>query len=94
MCVAALGTLFFAKHTASCSWTVQPKVKYRQPDKGQNVSIQDMLENSGLGWAESQPPGLLPLAGCGAMPGNGAHPQFHNEVLGKVRRISPLMVCG
>lgn len=54
-----------------------------QPDKGQNVSVQDMLESAEWGWAESQPLGLFPLAGRGAPPGNGAHPQFHKELLGK-----------
>lgn len=62
----------------------------RQPDKGQNVSILDMLETAGQGWAESQPPGLFPLAGGGATPGNGATHNFTEELLGKPGGITQL----
>lgn len=52
-----------------------------------------MLETAGQGWAESQPPGLFPLAGGGTTPGNGAHPQLHSGALGEARRNHPTTVC-
>lgn len=42
-----------------------------------------MLEGAGLGWAEGQPPGPVPLAGHGATLANGGHPQSAAELLGK-----------
>ena len=71
VCSGGASTQLFLKMTAS------------QSDERQNASIRDMLEGAGLGWAEGQPPGPVPLAGHGATLANGGHPQSAAELLGK-----------
>lgn len=70
VCSGGASTQLFLKMTASRS------------DERQNASIRDVLEGAGLGWAEGQPPGPIPLAGHGATPANGAH-ESAAELLGK-----------
>lgn len=70
VCSGGASTQLFLKMTASRS------------DERQNASIRDVLEGAGLGWAEGQPPGPIPLAGHGATPAKGAH-ESAAELLGK-----------
>lgn len=72
-----------AKHTASGSWVVQPEMKASRPQKGQNVSIQDIREKPGLSWAESQPPGLSPLPAVGPHQEMEPTHNFTTKFLGK-----------
>ena len=65
-----------------------PEMMDGQPDQGQTVHP-GLVEGCRVSLGKLTSGAVPSFGGCGVPPGNGAHPQFPNRPVGKVRWIHP-----